>query len=87
MKRAALLAIVLLAGCASAPPLPPCANVDLSAVETPQGTLFVFTTPQMAALARALPAGMCRLEMTNWVQSTQIEHPYGWVAIDLEYIA
>jgi hypothetical protein len=39
------------------------------------------------AFVRALPAGMCRLEMTNWVQSTQIEHPYGWVAIDLEYIA
>jgi hypothetical protein len=35
---------------------------------------------------RALPAGMCRLEMIRWDQSAQIEHPYGWVAIALEYI-
>jgi hypothetical protein len=35
---------------------------------------------------RALPAGMCRLEMIRWAQSQQIEHPNGWVAISLEYI-
>lgn len=38
------------------------------------------------AFVRALPAGMCRLEMTRWAQSTQMEHPYGWVTIELEYI-
>lgn len=35
---------------------------------------------------RALPAGMCRLEMTRFAQSAQMEHPYGWVTIELEYI-
>jgi hypothetical protein len=38
------------------------------------------------SFVRALPPGMCRLEMIRWAQSTQIEHPNGWVAISLEYI-
>lgn len=38
------------------------------------------------SFVRALPAGMCRLEMTRFAQSAQMEHPYGWVTIELEYI-
>lgn len=35
---------------------------------------------------RALPATLCRLDMRAFRQSMQLDHPYAWVAIDLEYI-
>jgi hypothetical protein len=64
MTRAALLAIVLLAGCASAPQLPVCAQLSMSAVQTEQGVYYLLTTEQMRALlARMvqLDARKCRL--------------------------
>lgn len=35
---------------------------------------------------RALPATLCRLQMKGFNQSQQIDAPYGWVAIELEFI-
>lgn len=34
--------------------------------------------------ARNLPPSLACLEMKNFRQSGQIEHPYGWIAVDLE---
>lgn len=34
--------------------------------------------------ARNLPPALACLEMKNFRQSGQVEHPYGWIAVDLE---
>lgn len=68
MIRAAALmlaiAIAIFAGCASAPQLPPCANVDVMVLATDRGQMYVFDTERMARLVeimRAAAAGKCRL--------------------------
>lgn len=41
---------------------------------------------EIKGFLRALPAALCQLQMTDFRQSGQMEHPRGWVAIDLEFI-
>lgn len=60
----ALLFCLLLAGCASAPQRPVCAQLSVSAIETAQGVYYLMTTDQMSALIermRQLEARECRL--------------------------
>ncbi len=33
-----------------------------------------------------VPEALCQLELVSWVQSQQIEEPYGWIAARLRYI-
>lgn len=35
---------------------------------------------------RTLPATLCRLKMNRYRQSQQIDAPYGWVSIDMEFV-
>ena len=41
---------------------------------------------EIKTFLRALPPALCQLQMTAFRQSGQIEHPRGWVAIDLEFV-
>ena len=41
---------------------------------------------EIKAFLRALPPALCRLQMTGYRQSQQMDVPYGWVSIDLEFI-
>lgn len=41
---------------------------------------------EIKAFARALPDSLCQLNMLGFRQSQQVDHPYGWVAIDLEFV-
>jgi hypothetical protein len=41
---------------------------------------------EIKTFLRALPAVLTRLQATGYRNSQQIEHPYGWVAFDLEFI-
>lgn len=33
-----------------------------------------------------LPASLCRINLVRIQQSAQTEHPYGWIAVELEYV-
>lgn len=44
-------------------------------------------TEEIKAFVRALPAGIDSLQMKGFRQSSQLEHPYGWVSIDMEMMA
>lgn len=35
---------------------------------------------------RNLPSTLCRLEIRSFRQSQQVDHPYAWIAVELEYI-
>ncbi|MBU1692296.1 MAG: hypothetical protein KJ958_05515 [Gammaproteobacteria bacterium] len=39
---------------------------------------------EIKGFVRALPAGIDSLQMKGFRQSGQLEHPYGWVSIDME---
>lgn len=39
---------------------------------------------EVKAFVRDLPPELACLDMTGFRQSGQIEHPYGWIAVDLE---
>lgn len=41
---------------------------------------------EIKTFLRALPPALCRLQVTAFRQSQQLEHPYGWVAFDLQFI-
>lgn len=40
---------------------------------------------EVKAFMRALPASLCCLEMTGFQQSGQLDRPYGWVLVNLEW--
>lgn len=41
---------------------------------------------EIKAFLRALPPALCRLQMTGYRQSQQMDVPYGWISVDLEFI-
>lgn len=41
---------------------------------------------EIKVFLRSLPPALCRLQMSGFRQSQQIEAPFGWVSIDLEFI-
>lgn len=41
---------------------------------------------EVKAFLQALPAAICQLEAKGFRQSEQLDHPYGWVAFDLEFV-
>lgn len=41
---------------------------------------------EIKAFVRALPVGLCGLEMRGFSQSGQLEYPYGWISVNLEVI-
>jgi hypothetical protein len=40
---------------------------------------------EIKGFVRALPATLCRLHMLGFRQSMQVDAPYGWVSIDMEF--
>lgn len=57
-------------------------NATPSAVEDAEFAL----RDEVKAFVRALPAPLCTLLVTGFRQSAQAEHPYGWIAFDLEFL-
>lgn len=55
-------------------------NAAPHAVEDAEGAM----ADEIKGLVRALPPALCSLEMKGFRQSGQVEHPYGWIAVDLE---
>jgi hypothetical protein len=55
-------------------------SADAQSVEDAEFALV----EQIKDVMRHLPAGFACLEMKAFRQSGQIEHPYGWIAVDLE---
>lgn len=41
---------------------------------------------EIKSVLQALPPALCQLQITGFRQSGQIEHPRGWVGIDLEFV-
>lgn len=41
---------------------------------------------EIKSFLRTLPPALCRLQITAFRQSQQLEHPYGWAAFDLQFI-
>lgn len=39
---------------------------------------------EVKGFVRDLPAALCSLVMKGFTQSRQMEHPYGWIAVELE---
>lgn len=64
-------------------------QIELAATKTPEDTenAEFAMVAEIKAFVRALPAGLCSLVMTGFTQSRQVEHPYGWIAVDLEMTA
>lgn len=64
IARAALCTLALLAGCASAPSLPPCAAISITVLSTRAGHLYAFDAAQIEALANMIQQiqdGKCRI--------------------------
>lgn len=40
---------------------------------------------EIKAFVRELPPALACLDMTGYRQSGQVDHPYGWIAVDLEF--
>lgn len=39
---------------------------------------------EIKEFVRDLPSGLCSLVMKGFRQSRQVDHPYGWIAVDME---
>lgn len=50
-----------------------------SATEDAEGTMI----DEIKAFTRALPPELGSLTLTDWRQSQQLDHPYGWVTFDM----
>ena len=42
---------------------------------------------EVKAFVRSLPPALCSLTMKGFSQSRQMEHPYGWMVVDMEMSA
>lgn len=75
--RVSLVIIGQILVASPAPPAPPAAPV---ATEEAEFTMV----EEIKTFVRTLPLGIDALTMLRYRQSGQLEHPYGWIAIDLE---
>lgn len=41
---------------------------------------------EIKAFVRALPIELCTLVMKDFAQSSQLEHPFGWIAVEMEFL-
>ncbi|MCE5182367.1 MAG: hypothetical protein LLG15_11245 [Betaproteobacteria bacterium] len=51
-----------------------------SEIEDAEGAMV----DEIKAFVRSLPMALCSLVMKGYRNSQQIEHPYGWIAVDME---
>jgi len=57
-------------------------DADPDATEDEEFTMV----DEVKAFLQALPPEICQLEAKGYRQSEQLDHPYGWVAFDLEFV-
>lgn len=57
-------------------------DADSSAIEDAEFAMV----EEIKVFVRDLPAALCTLVMKGYSQSGQLEAPYGWISIDLEYL-
>jgi hypothetical protein len=60
--------------------------LDESAMPSDTENAELTMVDEIKAFLRTLPPALCRLQVTSFRQSQQLEHPYGWVAFDLQFI-
>ncbi|HQS59968.1 MAG: hypothetical protein B7Y56_03425 [Gallionellales bacterium 35-53-114] len=58
------------------------ADADPSAIEDAELAMIA----EVKTFLQALPATLCRLKMTGFRQSEQMDTPYGWIVADLEFV-
>ncbi len=61
-------------------------NPDDKAAPSTTEDLEFAMVDEIKAFCRALPANLCMLALLRFIQSTQQDHPYGWVVFHLEYL-